>query len=172
MIHVYYGNGKGKSTVAAGLAARASGAGMSVWLTHFLKGNSKTSGEDILLSNSSIEVTVFQDQQHPFFVAKDKFDHKKISVLIEESLIEVEKAIDEKRYHLIVLDEILNALNADLTTVDRVLSVLDAAGDIELVLTGRTCDNRILDKADYVSEIKEVKHPYKNGILARKGIEY
>lgn len=172
MIHIYYGTGKGKSTAAAGLAARAAGSGMSVWLTHFIKAGNEISGEDTFLANAEVDVTVFEGQQHPMFLAKGKFDKEKVIKLVENALLDIEHAIATEKYDLIVMDEVLNALNAGLLTAERLLDLLEVASNIELVLTGRKCNNIILNRADYVSEINEIKHPYKKGVLARRGIEY
>lgn len=174
MIHVYFGTGKGKTTSAIGLAVRAAGRGKRVYVGHFIKDYDLGSGEDIALRKLDLDITVecYSGQKHPIFSSKDKFDENNTKKLIAEAFDKIEKFVLNKKYDLIVLDELLNAESAGLIDKERIIALIKKISDLELVLTGRKCDNDIIEIADYVSCIEDLKHPFKNGILAREGIEF
>jgi cob(I)alamin adenosyltransferase len=174
MIHVYYGTGKGKTTASIGLAVRAAGCGKRVYVGHFLKDHGLRCGEDEALKALSDRVTVerYQGQCHPMFCSGDAGTVDSIAESVNCAVERVEGFIDGNLFDLVVLDELLNALEAGLVSLDKVIHVIDRSGDIELVLTGRTCHNDIMIRADYVSRIDEVKHPWRRGITAREGVEY
>jgi cob(I)alamin adenosyltransferase len=165
MIHVYFGNGKGKTTAAFGLAMRAKGRGFKVCAVQFLK--NEESGETISAKALGIEVYQFGN---PWFV---------INVPNEEDFKMAEKGfkfavekIYSKKYDLIILDEINVALFYKLLNIDDVLGLLNKLpSNLEIVLTGRYAPQELIDKADLVTEMKEIKHYYTKGVLARIGIE-
>jgi len=174
MIHVYCGTGKGKTTAAIGLAVRAAGCGKRIYIGHFLKSRSVRCGEQEALKALSPAVTVerYDNQCHPMFCSGSPDEMELIACSIARSLERVRRLVVDRAFDLVVLDEILNVLEAGLAPVDKVVDMIENAGDIELVLTGRTCHNDILERADYVSRIDEVKHPWRRGIPAREGVEY
>lgn len=167
LIQVYTGNGKGKTTAALGLAIRAAGAGLKVYIGQFLKGK-KCSEHNALKKVKNIKIEQF---------GKICFIKKNISQKDLKSaktgLAVIKRIITKKEYDVIILDEINVALKLNLLDLDEVIRVInDAPQDIELVLTGRDIAGKILKLADLVSEIKEIKHYFKKGVNARRGIEY
>ncbi|MDP8214220.1 MAG: cob(I)yrinic acid a,c-diamide adenosyltransferase [Candidatus Euphemobacter frigidus] len=168
MIHIYTGNGKGKTTAAIGLALRVLGWGKRVRLIQFLK--QSPSGELVALARFE-NCQLRQFGSHEFITRETaKASDRKRA---EEGLSWAEEAIHEKAADLIILDEINVALDMNLLSIDRVRDLIAICPtEIELVLTGRGCPPEISSLADYVSEIREVKHPYQEGIQARKGIEF
>lgn len=162
MIHLYIGNGKGKTTAAAGLAARMAGIGGKVLFMQFLKNG--TSGEISVLKT-------FTDVKYCFYGRKFLFemsDAEKKSV--RDDILNMLSGTDISAYDLIVMDEILDCIAAGIVFENEISDFLNA--DAEIVLTGRNASDAIKEKADYISEIKNIKHPFDNGVAARKGIEY
>lgn len=167
MIQVYTGNGKGKTTAALGLALRASGAGLKVYIAQFAKG--RTYSELVALKKiKNIEVEQFG--RRCFIKAKpDKQDIKLACAGLEK----IKKLILNNEYRLIILDEINIALKFKLISLWEVLAILkNASANTEIVLTGRYACPEILKIADLVSEIKDKKHYYNKGVMARRGIEF
>ncbi len=162
MVHILCGDGKGKTTSAVGMAIRAAGRGKRVAFVQFLKGTD-TGEVNILRNIDKIDV-----------IRCDKarsFDYKNIPDIkaIHNKMLE---DIDVSYYDMVILDEIAAAYNYDY--VDKVIAdkfISDFPKDKELVLTGRAPCQKWTEQADYVSEIKKIKHPYDRGIKAREGIE-
>jgi len=168
LVHVYTGNGKGKTTCAFGLAMRAKGYGLDVCVVQFMKAKPDNSAK----SASSIGIDVYQFGLDGF-TSKGNL-RKGDMTKAKDGLDFVKESIDEKRYDLIVLDEINVALDFGLLNVNDVLHVvIGRPKGLEMVLTGRNAPQDILDIADYVTEMCEKKHPFKTaGKHAREGIEY
>lgn len=167
MIQVYTGNGKGKTTASLGLAIRASGAGLKVFIGQFAKGR-HYSELSALRKIRNIKVEQFGSA---CFIRK-RPDEKDIK-LAENGLKKIRKIISKGIYDLVILDEINIALNLKILKLRDVLTLIKKTPrKTELILTGRYAHPRILKIADLVSEIKEVKHYYRKGIKARKGIEF
>lgn len=165
MIHVYFGDGKGKTTAAAGLAARMAGYGKKVLFMQFLKGG--VSGE--ITSLEKLGITVIRcDREYPFVC--DMTDTEQITNCHNKNLQYALLHIAD--FDMLVLDEIFSAIEFNLIYVDAVKSLIKNIGETELVLTGHNPDKYFIDKADYVTEIKKIKHPFDNGTDARQGIEY
>jgi cob(I)alamin adenosyltransferase len=166
-VQVYTGNGKGKTTAAFGLALRAVGAGLRVFIAQFVK-NSKYS-EIKALERLDDAITLRQYGRGDFL--KRKPDEADIRAA-QEGLKEVQQIMLSGRYDLIILDEVNIATYYSLFSVEDVLIFMEARPDhVELVLTGRKADPRIIEAADLVTEMKEVKHYYHQGVKARVGIE-
>lgn len=167
LLHIYCGDGKGKTTASLGLALRASGAGMKVCLVQFMKGG-ETSELDTLKLIPNITV-MRCDKKYGFFknmTDKDKAD-------ISECHNCLIKSAFESGADLIVLDEFNSAYGYGL--MDKAVAekcILNSKEHAEIVLTGRNPADIFVKSADYVSEICCKKHPYEKGITARKGIEY
>lgn len=167
MIQVYTGNGKGKTTAALGLALRACGAGLKVYIGQFIKG--KTYSELKALKKFRANLTVEQFGRGCFIKTPGPVDKD----LAQKGLKKINQIISERRFDLVILDEINAALELKLFEVKDVLGLIEKTSpETELVLTGRNAPREIIDKADLVSEIKEVKHYFKKGIKARRGIEF
>ncbi len=167
MIHVYTGNGKGKTTAAIGMAIRAAGAGYKVFFAQFVKG--RPYSELNVLKN--IPSLVVKQYGLECFIVKAPTERDIQAA--RNGLQEVSAVIESATYNLIVLDEACIALYYKLFTLDEFLGVIDLLKpETELVITGRYAPRAIIDKADLVTEMKEIKHYYTKGTEARKGIEY
>ena len=166
-IEVYTGNGKGKTTAALGLAIRAAGAGLRVFVAQFMKGRKYS--EIKALERYDDIITVKQYGRRSFI--EDEPDDEDIRCAAE-GLKEVREILTSGVYDLVILDEASIAVHYKLFTVDELIAVMEMKPDsVELVITGRNADPRIIEKADLVTEMVEVKHYYSHGVKARKGIE-
>jgi cob(I)alamin adenosyltransferase len=166
VIHIYTGCGKGKTTAALGLALRASGAGLKIFIGQFNKAR-KCSEHKALEKIPNI--TIEQYGTPGFVRSAGSADIRKARY----GLRRVKQAIASGKFNMIILDEINVAVKLRIFTPEEILSLLDKApGTIEIVLTGRGAHPALIKRADLVSLIKETKHYYKKGVGARKGIEY
>lgn len=166
MVHVYTGNGKGKTTSAIGLAVRAVGAGHNVFIGQFVKGM-KYSELNSLSDIDGIEVKQYGQD---YFI-KGKPNKKDIESA-DYGLKEIKEVLNSGEYELVILDEANIATYYDLLAVEDLIDIIeDRADGVEVVITGRMADNKIIDYADLVTEMKEIKHYYQKGIMAREGIE-
>ncbi|MDR3551818.1 MAG: cob(I)yrinic acid a,c-diamide adenosyltransferase [Clostridia bacterium] len=167
-IQIYMGDGKGKTTAAVGLAVRAAGSGMKVLFCQFLKG--RQTGEIAPLEQ--LGVTVLRTGGVKKFIPGMTEEEKR------ECAAEQRACFDRMRAHmgefgLIVLDEVLGAIETGMLSCAEVAALCrEKPAAAELVLTGRISPRELLEAADYVSEIRCVRHPYEKGLGARKGIEY
>lgn len=171
LIHIYCGDGKGKTTAAMGLGMRAAGRSKKVLLTQFLK------------SNKTGELNSIEKLSEFFHVVKGVPAKKFVWNMNEEEKLEVKKehtnrfrevtkkAIEEE-YDLLILDEVIATINRDFVMLNEVIDFLkNKPKGLEVVMTGRNPKEELIELADYVSEIKAIKHPYNKGIKSRVGIE-
>ena len=167
LIHVVYGQGAGKTSRAMGLALRAVGNGLPVCLVQFMK--SPGSGEVKVLAEME-SVDYFCAGEHPF--VKENGIQNAHKQHAKATLDYILQAL-ENGAKVVIADEILNALLFRELALDDVLDLINACrGRAELMLTGADAPRAVIDQADYATELKMIKHPYNEGILARKGIEY
>ena len=167
LIQVYTGDGKGKTTAALGLALRAAGAGLKVFIGQFLKGAEYSEIKALRQLATGIEIKQYGRR---CFI-KDKPDEEDIR-LAQNGLREMESVIQSGDYGLVILDEANIAVYYNLFSVDELLKVVqNRPKQVEIVITGRNADPRIIAAADLVTEMREIKHYYQNGIAARLGIE-
>lgn len=171
LVIVNTGNGKGKTTAALGLGMRAWGQGLRVLILQFIKGN-WTYGELQAAERMGADFVIRQMGEG--FVrnstSDERADHIQAS---KEALEDARREIMSGTWGMIILDEINYALGYGLVPVSEVLELIAAKPDyLHLVLTGRGAPKGIIDKADLVTEMGEIKHPYKQGIRAQKGIEF
>lgn len=175
-VHLYYGDGKGKTTAAVGLALRAFGAGFAVLAVQFLK------------DGKSPEIELLREKLGIPVLAEKRTAHMSYAMTEEEKAImrECHERIwretlswansggeDPDRGRLLVLDEIIGAIEADLFDESELIDFLDSRpSGLEVVLTGRNPSEAVLERADYRSRIANCGHPYDKGTPARKGIEY
>jgi len=163
------GNGKGKSSSAFGMVMRALGYGYKVGLVQFIKG-AQLSGEEIYLRDHCPQVD-FQQMGTGF--TWDTQDRSSDIAAAENSWAIAEQMLSDKQYHLVVLDELTYMLSFKYLDQHRVLQALaDRPPNQSLVVTGRGGGSALTELADTVSEVKEVKHAYNQGIMARKGVDY
>jgi len=172
LIHIYTGEGKGKTTAALGLGIRACGSGMKVLLVQFLK-NIHTGELEIIkrLEPEFKAIRSFSLTKFTWDMSREELEQS--SREAAELLNQVKDTILKGEYDLVILDEILGVVSTKLLPVEAVLDIVRNKPDkVELVLTGRDAHEELIKAADYVSEIKAVKHPFEKGIASRKGIEY
>ncbi len=166
LIHVSTGDGKGKTTAALGLAMRAAGHGMKVAFIQFLKG--EPYGEHLFMSRYHAFDIVQISVGSSFTKSKEQLGKE-----AQQTLAYAEEQMLNGNYDLVILDEILVAINMGLITTKQVLDLLDKKpNSVELVLTGRSAPPEIIQRADLVTEMCMIKHPYNKGIGGRRGIEY
>lgn len=166
MLHIYCGDGKGKTTASIGLAARMAGHGKKVLFAQFLKGAPTGETESI----EKIGVTVIRcDRNYGFFISMNDCDKAEITKCHDENLRYIFENMNS--FDMIVLDEIFAAYNYNLVNRKMTEDIVNQYRG-ELVMTGREPEDRFIEKADYVSEINKIKHPYDKGIGARAGIEF
>lgn len=167
---VYTGNGKGKTTASLGLALRAVGHGQKVCMIQFMKGN-ENYGEVKSIKRYLPNFKLFQKGLDRF-VRKDGAKSEDL-VLAAEGMDLAQKIITSQDYDLVILDEINVAVDYNLIEEKKVLDLIASKPcNVTLVLTGRYASQAILETADTISEVKEIKHHYNNGIKAQPGIEY
>jgi len=171
LLHVYYGNGKGKTTAALGLALRAYGQGFRVVILQFLKG---TFSGELAVFEKLPGIKIMRGPSDDRFVSAMTHDEKKaIRHIYNAFLGEIDALIKEGACDFLVLDEALDA--CQLSMADEVLlsDILNnKLNETEVVITGHRPVAWIMDRADYVTEMVKHKHPYDQGIGARKGVEY
>jgi cob(I)alamin adenosyltransferase len=166
-VQVYTGDGKGKTTAALGLALRAAGAGLRVFIAQFVKGIAYS--ELASLARFADLVTVRQFGLRCFIQGAPTPEDVAAA---REGLRETREAVASGRWDVVILDEANIATHFGLFTVEELLEVVDlAAGRVEIVVTGRRADPRLIERADLVTEMREVKHYFADGVPARRGIE-
>ena len=170
-VHIYCGDGKGKTSSAVGLAVRASGRGKKVLIVRFLK--TEDSGEvEVLRKIPGITVTPC-DRTFGFVFRMNEEQKREAGAYFQSRFETAVKTAVEDGVDLLVLDEILASCNYGMVREHDFAEFLrNRPAEMEVVLTGRDPSDRLIALADYVSEIKMVKHPYTQGIGAREGIEY
>jgi len=178
-VHIYFGCGRGKTTAGLGQALRAWGWGGEVAVFQFLKKENFPSGEIKAIEKLGRNFRIIRfDQEHPMFKkiadsSKLLAEEDKLKKSLSDSLKSVKEVIEKKKYDLVVLDEILNAVSEGFVAENKVIDLIKRRpANTELILTGRIVSPKLVALADYVSEIKEIKHPFMVGTKARKGIEY
>jgi cob(I)alamin adenosyltransferase len=168
-VQVYTGKGKGKTTAALGQALRAWGHGYRILIIQFMKG--KIDYGEVLAAQ---RMEGFDIEQHglPTFVKKGEPSAQDLA-LARKGLERAREAIAEGSYDMVILDELNVAIEYGLVTLDDCLSLIRSrTPTMELIITGRYAPQEVIDAADLVSEVTEVKHHYQAGIAAREGIEY
>jgi cob(I)alamin adenosyltransferase len=164
---VYTGDGKGKTTAALGLAMRSYGAGLNVYIAQFVKGMKYSEQETFKVLSK--QITVKQYGRGCFIKGDPTEEDIKAA---RAGLKEVREIMLSGKYQVLILDEANIATYYKLISVDDLLELIaDKPEEIELIITGRKADPRIIEAADLVTEMKEVKHYYHKGVMAREGIE-
>lgn len=172
-IHVYTGDGKGKSTAALGLAIRALGHGLKVGIIYFDKGGDYY-GERKILDKLKNEGIIYKAFGYPRMLGKRfRFDN------LPPDLAEAQKALEQARewfksdFNILILDEINTTVKTELLTTQEILDLIKTKPEkLELVLTGRYCPQEIMDMADLITDMQASKHYFNQGLDARSGIEY
>jgi cob(I)alamin adenosyltransferase len=185
LVHVYTGDGKGKTTAAVGLATRAIGHGLTVYMIQFLKGGGHAgeceAGKGILPGFNVRQfgkACPYSEEMKKGAMecgnCKDCFlTRQEEKAKVEEAMIFARKTLKSGKYDLVILDEINNTVSRKFTTVTKLMELVKSRKPkVELVLTGRNAPKELIQYADYVTEMKKIKHPFTKGIRARYGIDY
>jgi cob(I)alamin adenosyltransferase len=166
-IQVYTGNGKGKTTAALGLAIRAAGAGLKVFIAQFIKMGEYSEIKALKRFNDLITVEQFGTGR--FIKGKPSASDIEAG---RKGIEKIKAAFTSGQNNVVVMEEANVAAKLGLLSVEDILKIMDEKPkDVELVITGRGADSRIIEKADLVTEMKEVKHYFQKGVKARTGIE-
>jgi cob(I)alamin adenosyltransferase len=172
LIHIYTGEGKGKTTASIGLAIRAAGQGLKVLLVQFFKADKDSSGELKIIRERIPEIEIVrQNERHPIF--KEEERPGKIKESVEAVFHKAVEKVMSGDYDMLILDEVNSAVAGNWLPIDELIGFLQHKPEkLEVILTGRKAHERLLDIADYITEMKMQKHPFEKGVKARKGIEY
>ncbi len=166
---VFTGNGKGKSTAAMGLCLRAWGHGFKIYMVQFIKGTWKT-GEQQAIAQLDGWERVHYGKGFTWLKRATPEEHRQAA---QEALVEARARLTSGDYDIVFLDEVLYALRQNLVDLPDVLDlVAQRPAPVHLILTGRGAPQELIEVADLVTEMCEIKHPYKVGIKAQKGIEF
>ncbi|MFV0497901.1 MAG: cob(I)yrinic acid a,c-diamide adenosyltransferase [Candidatus Fimivivens sp.] len=171
LVHLYYGDGKGKTTAALGMALRALGCGRQVVLVQFLKNT--PCGELVALAHHD-SMTVLRGKAGAHFTfAMTEQERTETKAIHTRNLAQAMALVQAQQCDLLILDEVVDALQADLLD-DALLreAVLKKPTALELVMTGHRAVDWLVDAADYITEMKKHKHPFDRGVSAREGVEF
>jgi len=170
LVEVYTGNGKGKTTSAFGLVLRALGRGKRVIIFQFIKSSDFPSGEVIALKKAFPEVEIIQGGSGRFIKGSPTEEDISMAKNLYKKIV---LSASSGEYDMVIVDEIFPAYNVGLITLEEILDLIEKKADnTELVLTGRGAPEEVIRLSHLVTEMREIKHPYKEGIKARMGIEY
>ncbi len=171
LIHIYCGDGKGKTTAAVGLCARACGCGRRVLLAQFLKNDSSSELRSLRLLPGFSEIPAPKTVKFTFQMNEE--ERREAAQRCAQMFRQARRQAEAGECSLLVLDECFGALSTGMLDGEELLDFAEhKPQQLELVLTGRNPPEEFLAIADYVSEVRKIKHPYDAGIPARKGIEY
>jgi cob(I)alamin adenosyltransferase len=169
IIVVFTGNGKGKTSAALGVALRASGHGMKTLMVQFIK-EKGTSGEQEVCPAINKNIEIYPFGMGFVFRGDDPRPH---IAMAEEAWFFMEETLREKKYDVLILDELSVVMNLGLLTMEMVTTFLAKhVSDLHVIITGRDAPKEIINFADVVTEMKEIKHAYQQGVKAIKGIDY
>jgi len=172
LVIVYTGNGKGKTTAALGLCIRAIGYDEKICIIQFIKGSWKY-GELDGIKRLSPNVELYQKGMGVVGIIDDKLDRSEHIRAAKEAVDFAREKIHSGKYDVVILDEINVAVGLDLIKVEEALELIKGKPPLlDLVLTGRNAKQEIIDIADLVTEMREIKHPYQKGIMAQQGIDF
>ena len=171
-VQIYTGNGKGKTTAALGLGLRAAGNNYRVFMVQFLKSGDTGELEGIERLKPYFQIFRFEKPRGFFWTLNDT-EKKELKNEIREAFTFSEKVLKEGLCDILILDEVMGALKNQLISEEDILRIIDNKPEnIELIMTGRNVPEAIIDRADLVTEMKDIKHYFNNGVAAREGIEY
>jgi cob(I)alamin adenosyltransferase len=169
LLVVHTGAGKGKTTAALGMAIRCLGHGMNVAVVQFIKGAIDTAEERILRGFGDQVVFLRMGEGYTW----ETQDRERDKAVAQEAWTEVEKFLQDPTFGMVVLDELNIAIHHEYVSLDQVLkAVAQRPPMLHVVITGRGAKSELIEAADLVSEMKMIKHPFRKGIKAQKGVEF
>lgn len=169
LLMVYTGAGKGKTTAALGMVIRCLGHGMNVAVVQFIKGAIDTAEERILKSFGSQVVFLRMGEGYTW----ETQDRERDRQVAQEAWAEVEKIFQDPAVGMVILDELNIAIHHDYVSLDQVLkAVAQRPPMLHVVITGRGAKPELIEAADLVSEMRMIKHPFRKGIKAQRGVEF
>jgi cob(I)alamin adenosyltransferase len=175
LVQIYTGDGKGKTTAAFGQALRAAGQGNKVLIFQFLKPSSLDIGERFALQLGAVRIRT-ESIDIPWDMARSWEDQEAVAEMqnaISEVLERLAQTVEKRFYDVLILDEIVFCLSKGLAKLEDIKSVINRKDSlVEIVITGRGASEELLELADLVTEMKNIKHPFDKGIPARRGIEF
>ena len=172
LIQIYTGDGKGKTTAALGVALRAAGHGKKTLIVQFIK-SFQNYGEIKFVKKYHCGIAIKILGKGYVKIKGDRYPFEEHVKTAKKALQYAEEQILSKKYDIVVLDEINIALDKKLITIQEIVDLIQQKPpDLHIILTGRSAPKKLIQLADLVSEVKEIKHPFRKGILAQKGIEY
>jgi cob(I)alamin adenosyltransferase len=175
LVQIYTGDGKGKTTAAFGLALRAAGQGNKVLIYQFLKPPSLDIGERSALQLGAVRIRT-EALDTPWDMSKSLEDEKAVARMqtaISEALERIAQMAEKRFYDVLILDEIIFCLSKGLAKLEDIKNIIDRRDPVvEIVMTGRGATKELIELADLVTEMKNIKHPFDKGIKARRGIEF
>jgi cob(I)alamin adenosyltransferase len=171
LIQVYTGDGKGKTTAALGQGLRSCGRGLKVCMVQFLKGGDTGELHSVEKLHPLFEIFRFE-KERGFFWTLTEQEKQELKVDIDKGFEFIKEIIANKKCDVLIIDELLGVLGNKLLELSEVVKLLKSKPDtMEIIITGRNAPKEIIDTADLVTEMKEIKHYFNNGMSAREGIE-
>lgn len=175
MIHLYTGEGKGKTTAAIGLCVRAAGRGFRVCFSQFMKGND--TGELYVMAEIPRVEILRSEKNYGFYSSMSENDKRELTAVHNRILDRLLEMAESGDCDMVVLDEVTYPVKWGLLDREKLKALLalgsgKGSGGLEMVLTGRDAEGFMIDAADYITEMQCVRHPYDKGIAARRGIEF
>ncbi|MHC4557486.1 MAG: cob(I)yrinic acid a,c-diamide adenosyltransferase [Planctomycetota bacterium] len=175
LVQIYTGDGKGKTTAAFGLALRAAGQGNKVLIYQFLKPPSLDIGERFALQLGAVRIRL-ETLDTPWDMSRSLEDEEAVTGMqaaIGKVLERIAQTAQKRFYDVLILDEIVFCLSKGLAKLEDVKNIIDRKDPaVEIVLTGRGATRELIELADLVTEMKKIRHPFDEGLPARRGIEY
>jgi cob(I)alamin adenosyltransferase len=173
LVHLYTGNGKGKTTAALGLALRALGRDRKVAVVQFLKRTKVKTGEVIFADKMDCPLTIMQFGASRFATREEKEDVERSGETVARGWAVAQELVPKGEHDLVVLDEVTHVVKSGAVPLGELIDLVrNKADTVELVITGRYAPPELAAVCDYITEMKEIKHPFRNGIRAREGTEY
>lgn len=170
LLIVNTGDGKGKTTSALGVALRTLGYGGKVYLLYFMK--EVRLAERAAFERHGDEIVIEQSGAGFYKLPGDHATEEEHRKKVREAMQKASKAIESGKFELVILDEVLNAIDVGLLTNQEVLQLVRRRGKVNVIVTGRNARKGMIAAADLVSEVRKVKHPFDKGIYARRGIDF
>lgn len=172
LVHIYTGNGKGKTSAAVGLGMRAFGRGFKVLMVQFLKGSE--TGEMFTIEKLGPGFVLKRIKEVKKFTWNmNELELKELKLSMQELFKDAVRSVSNSEFDMLILDELLGTVSSGLMEVKDVIEFIKTKPEkLEVIITGRKAPKELIEVSDYVSEINAVKHPFESGIKARKGIEY